>query len=533
MKTDIGFPPLGVLAKFLFSSTGLLAEKDTREDPRFSDAERKKYQKALDRIVAEEGQFADNFDQLLAVFREQLESIVPSQKITDAILCSVNEVYVQYRHLLNEEGTYFNQKETLKWTLETRFLGRLVLSPRKNHLRFNIKDECWVTPNDPFWYLPTITEDRTTWPLQKALQFGYEVAKTSLTNFHYPGDVAGQESFQLKQNEANARNWQKGEHIPSWHGLNLNLSQSFEAMQSCTSKHHRELTEKEKSSVLIVAFIARFSTYVCQKIDKAFGREFLTRLIERYKIYTERLDQDHTEIEAHVNSEISKALKNGGFSNGLRDKLLWDNVPSYWAYKANSGTEFVKALEHRRQIEARLNQPYTAEEQKGFIHSCGNFQGHSLIESSCIQAQYPPPEGFFDELLEAEKLRKTQGINKLDIQTFEQRLKKKALAKELGWYANWLYGIMYYRQQSYAKAHLYYEKAFEQAKYSAGNRQYPLVNTYIELCAKRKQKKAFRKAVSWAHYIGMRVRWIENVPPREDELEVAYTFFESAFYPQT
>jgi hypothetical protein len=533
MNTDIGFPPLGVIAKFLFSSTGLLAEKDAREGSRFSDAERKRYQKALDRLVAEEGQFSDNFDQLLAVFREQLESIIPSKKITDAILCSVNEVYVQYRHLLNEEGTYFNQKETLKWALETRFISRFVLSPNKNLLRFNIKDECWITPNEPFWYLPTVTEDKTIWPLQKALEFGHKVAKTSLRNFHYPRNVADQENYQLKQNEANARNWLKGQHLPSWHGLNINLCQSFNAMQSCTSIHHRELSEKEKSSVLIVAFIARFSTYVCQEIDKTFGREFLSSLIERYKIYTEHLAQDHSEIEEYVDSEIAKALQNGSFKNGLRNKLLSNNVPSYWAYKASIGTEFVKTLEQRRQKEKRLNQPYTVEEQKGFIHSFGNFQGRALIESSRIQVKYPPPEGFFDELHEAETLRRTRDIDKIAIQAFEHRLKKKSLTKALGWYANWLYGIMYYRQQSYAKAHLYYEKAFEQAKYSAGNRQYPLVNTYIELCAKRKQKKAFRKAVSWAHYIGMRVRWIESVPPREDELAVAYAFFESAFYPQT
>ncbi|WP_428034125.1 hypothetical protein [Amphritea sp.] len=533
MKTDIGFPPVGILAKFLFSSTGLLAEKDARKDPRFSDAERKKYQKTLDRLVTEEGQFADNFDQILDVFRKQLKTIIPSKRIANAMLCSVNEVYVQYRHLINEEGTYFSQKETLKWALETRFIGRMILSPQKNYLRFNIKDESWKTPNDPFWYLPTVKADGITWPLQKALEFGQEVAKTSLTNFHYPGDGGAQENYQLKQNEANARNWLKGQHIPSWHGLNMNLRQSFDALQSCTSKHHRKLSEKEKSSVLIVAFIARFSTYVCQEIAKAFGREFLSSLIERYKIYTEHLSQDHSEIEEYVDSEIAKALQNRNFSNGLRDELLWTSVPSYWAYKANIGTEYVKSLEQRRQIETRLNQPYTVEEQKGIIHNCGNFQGRMLIESPCLQVKYPPPEGFFDELHEAEQLRKTREIKKDTIQTFEQRLKQKSLTEALGWYANWLYGIMYYRQQSYAKAYLYYGKAFEQAKYSAGNRQYPLVNTYIELCAKRKQKKAFRKAVSWAHYIGMRVRWIESVPPQEDELEVAYAFFESAFYPQT
>lgn len=533
MKKDIGFPPLGALAKFLFSSSGLLAEKDARKDARLSDTERKRYQKALDRLVAEEGQFADNFDQLLTVFREQIESVIPSQKITDAILFSVKDVYVQYRNLLNQEGTYFNQQETLKWTLETRFISRFILSPQKNHLRFNIKDECWKTPNDPFWYLPTIAEDEVTWPLQKALEFGYKVAKTSLTNFHYPGKVVDQENFQLKQNEANARNWLKGQHIPSWHGLNLNLNQSFDAMQSSTSKHHCELSQKEKSSVLIVAFIARFSTYLCQEVDKAFGREFLGALIERYKIYTEYLAQDHSEIEEYVDSEIAKALQSGNFSNGMRDELLLDAVPSYWACKADIVTQLVNSLEHRRQVEQRLDQQYTVEEQKYLIHYCGNFHGHALIENFRIQANYPPPKDFFDELHEAEKLRKTPVIDKLAIQAFEQRLKKKSLSKALGWYANWLYGIMYYRQRLYTKAHMYHEKAFQQAKYSAGNRQYPLVNTYIELCAKSKQKNSFRKAVSWAHYIGMRVRWIENVPPQEEELEVAYAIFESAFYPQT
>ncbi|SFG30120.1 hypothetical protein [Neptunomonas qingdaonensis] len=533
MKSDIGFPPLGKLAKFLFESTGLLAEKAAKEDGRFSDAERKRLQKVLDRLVAEEGNFSENFNNVLTIFSEQIQQIIPSTKIADAILYSVEDVYDQYRHLLKEEGTYFNQKESVKWALDTRFINRLILSPQKNYLRLNIQDEDWLTPDDAFWFLPTFTEDGVTWPLQKALEWTYLLADTSLTHFHYPDKTITEEVYPLNLNETNARNWRKGRHLPSWHGLNANLTQSFDAMEQCTSAHHRTLSAHQKSSVMTVACIARFSTYVCQEIEREYGQTFLKQLLQRYMSYTGYLAQDHAEVLAYVDSAMKKDCQNRLDRKHLRGALLSEVVPAYWKHKADVGIAFGNALEARRHQESRHGQPYTPEEQKEIIHNFGRFYGLSLIDSYSIQAQYPPLELFFDELIEAEKLRKTRDLEESAINAFEQRLQQKSLNYALGWYVSWLYSVMYYRQESFEKAHRHCKKAYQQVKYSGGNRHYPLVNLYIELCAKTKQKKAFRKAIAWAHYIGMRVRWVGNENPTEEELDVAYTFFQNGIYPQT
>ena len=533
MKTDIGFPSLGTLAKFLFEATGLLPEKGARKESRFSDAERIALQKSLQRLVIEEGHFEKNFDDVLTIFRDQVQQIIPSKKVVEVIFSTIDDVYVQYRHLLNDEGTYFSQKKTLKWALDTRLLSRLVLSPHKHALRQNLQSERWLTPDDVFWYLPSVAENKVVWPLTKVLEWAYQVADTSSTHFHYPGKNSDQENAQLQQNETNARNWRNGTHMPSWRGLSSNIKQSLDAMESCTSVSHRSLSSHQQESIYTLSFIARFTTYLCQKIEAAYGRDFLIVLIERYKQYSQHLSLDHSIVLKQVDAEVEKAWQSGTATTDFRDQLLLEAIPSFWAQVTQQGQFFLERLEARKASEGLYNRTYTEQEQGALKLAYGMMMGQWLIDSHKIQNQYPASADFFEQLNQAERLRKTREIKKDAIQAFEQRLKQKSLTEAMGWYVNWLYGIMYYRKKSYSQAHFFYEKAFQHAKYSAGNLQYRLVNEYIELCAKNKKKKHFKKAVSWAHYIGMRVRWIEGEHPTEEALDVAYTIHQHGFYPQT
>ena len=60
------------------------------------------------------------------------------------------------------------------------------------------------------------------------------------------------------------------------------------------------------------------------------------------------------------------------------------------------------------------------------------------------------------------------------------------------------------------------------AKYTAGEYQYLLVNQYIEVMAKTRQWRPFKKGVLWACYLGVSVRWLREDKPTTDNLKRVY-----------
>jgi len=56
-----------------------------------------------------------------------------------------------------------------------------------------------------------------------------------------------------------------------------------------------------------------------------------------------------------------------------------------------------------------------------------------------------------------------------------------------------------------------YKKAFKEAKYSAGNKQYKLVNKYLSACANQNNYVQFKKAMAWAYFIGIEIQVIGGI----------------------
>lgn len=95
------------------------------------------------------------------------------------------------------------------------------------------------------------------------------------------------------------------------------------------------------------------------------------------------------------------------------------------------------------------------------------------------------------------------------------------------WVFQWSYANYYYMKNAYVKSFDYYKKAFYLSKYSVGKDQCLLVNQYIEICAKNKNYREFKKGVSWAKYLDIPVRWLRNIddPESEENLKYIYSWF--------
>ena len=150
------------------------------------------------------------------------------------------------------------------------------------------------------------------------------------------------------------------------------------------------------------------------------------------------------------------------------------------------------------------------------ISCVGSLTAYTLLETDRfnIKEKMPPslPEFF------GRGLKLKNSIDSLNqAENFERELKSKGLESTLGWLSDWCYANFYYRREDNVNANAFYKKAFTKARYSAGGHQYKLVNQYIESCAKSNKYKDMKKAVAWANYLGIEVRWLRGWDDPESE----------------
>jgi hypothetical protein len=100
----------------------------------------------------------------------------------------------------------------------------------------------------------------------------------------------------------------------------------------------------------------------------------------------------------------------------------------------------------------------------------------------------------------------------------------------LPWMVPWLRFQVAYRRQDDAAAWKWISQAYDAARYRAGERQYQILNQYVEMAAKVGNERAFRKGVQWADYIGLQVRWLRDKALTPDNIADAMDMLRIARY---
>lgn len=525
--TNHRFPSLGQMIRYAFDACGVLPRKRGEPDG-LTEEDKKRIQKQLERLANEKGKLNENCGAAI----EALGSIIVGTLSNPKLALWMGEVLMDlfdvYNSVVRTEGTYLTERDTMRWFCRTYAVPRLVVSVRKHLVRFNIAAEGLLTPSEADWYLPTITEEGITWPLEKAMHWAYGLCQTNQTQFHYPGMNAESACPEQTQNLENARNWCSGKSTPSWNSLHWNFSRSFERLASIQdAKYRRDVSDRLQANILHVLFVARLSTDVCKSIATAFGAGFLGQLVTQYRQHDAWLAPEIDKFRI----DVQDYLRHMGDPVDDPTGLWLELSEQYWEWFAN------RSLACAQEVQPMLTQvdrtSLSEEAVTALTLDYGEYTVQQILDVLRVRVEFEAPEGFAEAVCAGFDIMRKRDCGDGDIDRYEAYLQQSELDVCLAWMTPWLRAVVRYRQEDYQSAFFHAETAFEQAKYSAGRNQYPLVNLYIELAAKTDSWRSFKKGVEWANFLGVPVRWLRNDEPTEDRLRGVFELMKTAYYAST
>lgn len=519
MNRDTCFATQGELVKLAYDAFGVLPRKEAGPDD-IDESQKKTIQKQLARLASEEGGLLSNLGLVIQTLSSILTAYIPSIRIMSAIGDPLNDLLDAYSILVREEGTYLSKSETVRYFISTTAVPRLVVSINQSLLKYRVADLGLETPEDEFWYLPTVTEEGgSIMPLEKVMRWAYSRCGLSQTQFHYPGKNPRSDDNTLQQNLDNAIKWTRGARLPALPSLFRNFEESFVALASRGTEVPSEL----QASIFVALMIARVSTWLTRSISDFHEHSYLVDVCQQFREYAVWLAEDVNEFKAEVPPEIRKHESSESVS------YAWLGACShYWQFfgsKVTAAADKVWELRNdrpdgsiREDVLAALKSKY------------GLFAVCTHLDLTQRQSAFCPPVGFAEMLFKGFELKKDPATRLDQIDGYESEVAHYRLDEQLCWMVPWLRGVYHYRKEDFEGAMPHFHEAFANAKYRAGKNQYKLVNQYIELAAKTEDRRAFKKGVEWAQYLNIKVRWLRDDEPTEEKLDFVYSILKTARY---
>lgn len=508
MTTPVGFATHGETLKLLYEAFGVLPRKEARFED-FDETDKKTLQKQLARLASEEGNLVENYKKAVTAFSQLLAKYLPEQGQSDALSMMIEEMDQMYAEMIRAEGTYLDKSESLRYFISIKAIPTFVMVLNRNKLRFGIDEDKGISADDIFWYLPTWEADgRLTMPLEKVVRGAYAACGTSQKQFHCPGRITDPTEPAQQQNLDNAINWTRGKTLPSLPALITNFKESFAAL----SDYNRPVELDTQKSILTSLVYARAATFIAQLIQDAYGTAYLEDVCRQIRQMTQYLQEEVQEFKGQVVPIVARQFTDE------QARFIWFNACRDQEYFVRDKLTKVQAklLELH---EERPCQPFRPEVLDALVSKFGNFAVYANTDRLRRLAAFTPPTGFQEMLFSGFDIKGHSETSLEQIDEFEQQLAKLELQNTLCWLPPWLRGVYYYRREDFAAAFPYYEVAFEQAKYKAGSYQYKLVNQFVELAAKNDKTIAFKKGVDWATYIGLKIRWLRDKEPTQENLD--------------
>lgn len=514
------FVTLGQLVKFAYDATGILPKKRD-EKTSLSSTDVKRIQKNLERLVDEEGSLLDRSGELIRTLHDELSETIHNEKVKSAIGECLLDLLEVYNHVVRDEGTYLPPQDSLQWFASTHAVRRLALSVQKHLVRFNIAADGLIYPKDVNWYLPDISDNSITWPLEKAIQWIYRHCNTSPTHFHCAGKTHVESDSEMRQNLENASNWQKGRNLPSWGALHWNFSRSINRLLAAEGSAARAISSKEKESMLYVLFVARLSTYITNLVHDAYGKDILTGLLSRFMKQRDLLTKD-----IHIFKDTAESyIEQKKIPQEYHDLVWFDLSNEYWHWFANRLSHCTKTMQEL--ITSSDNNSISSEKSLQLCKKYGEYVVHSVLDFINSQCDLKHPRFFAEALFKGFDLIKNSETTLQEIDIYEAEIREKEVFFCLEWMVHWNRALLHYRNQQDAEAFKHITDAFKLAKYSAGSNQYKIVNQYIELSAKNNSWQNFKKGVAWALYLGISVRWLRKDEPTEENLRSVFNLMKN------
>ncbi|WCP66714.1 hypothetical protein LYZ37_12795 [Vibrio tubiashii] len=519
------FPTIGEVVKELFNATGILPQKHAQTSVVMDEKHKKTIQKSLERLAKEDSKIDSQLDDALDIFSNILYELVEDEKLTLAFMASVQDTLAQYKDLVRGEGTYLSLADTIRWVIPNRLIDRVLTCLFKNSLAFQVNHFNSELPDNTFWWLPEYDHRRDNWcfPLTKTWQWIYTTQGMSQTRFHNP--MRDDSSYQFdneliekykkyERNLENAQRWTSGKQLPNIHALVKNLDESLAASSYCFDENMMQY-----KCYKMMLLISRLTTSITKSIQKSYGNDFLVQLIRdikkqhrRYKIETLSFEVDIHKALTSVSTQHTEYLQ------------AWRDLTQYfWGLRADNLIKNLSKVE--RYLKQHGSQLSKHRRTKVLINNLGASNVYALVNQTKHSPKASIPTMFPNLFTHGLNL-KSKAVSLQEIQGYKQEVESAKLHDRLGWIVEWATATYYYRKEAYNDAHLHYSQAFKLARYVAGNQQHLLVNQYIESCAKVQDYREFKKAVAWANYLDIKVRWLRSFknPETEENLRFLYRF---------
>ena len=517
MGEEVGFPTQGELIRFAFRFSGVLPEKQDASLAR--GVTRNNVRRAIDRLALDDGKLEENFERLLRTLSELVSEHVEWPPVRQALGDVLGNLLEEYQTLLSTEGTFLSKRETVRWLIRDRWTSQVATTLARSAAQWHPSVFLPLRPAGDTWFLPDFDGTGVVWPMRKALDWLYETAGVSRTQFHYPGRDADESDPQRRRDLENAENWASGRSLPSAPALRHSLQQALADRPEVLAA----LNDPSKlQCVQAVLFLARGSTAVWQAIVTAYGTEFAAQVRHLFLRQWRLLMNEMAKVER----QIARDARAQGVAPDHPD--LRGDVFQEWAARIRYRSDRAQ-----QELQGHINATgrFPAEDvlqQLAVDH--GEFPVEFLTHSHRLGSLHECPPHFAEAFGEWERLRQVDSHSLEDVEAFAARLRAKGLAEILCWMPPWLRFIRAYRAGDHEQAWSSIGQAYESARYRAGRPQYEIVNQFVEMAAKRGDAATFRRGVHWARYIGLQIRWIRDAPLTRKNLQFAMEILGRASY---
>lgn len=151
MSNQISFPSQGELVRFVFNSSGILADRHDQSDNTQKEIER--IQTQLRRLAKEDGKYLKNFEDCQFLLREKLISIFQDDYWVTSIGQSLLDLFQCYLETILREGTFRDKKTNVAYLIELAWMPRLAMSIFKHKWKFHQHFQKFQSIDTPFWFL--------------------------------------------------------------------------------------------------------------------------------------------------------------------------------------------------------------------------------------------------------------------------------------------------------------------------------------------------------------------------------------------
>lgn len=524
---EYSFPSLGEVTRFAIDALGILPRK--RSNDEFDEKNKKRIQKKLSRLSKEEGKLLENFTEIFKELDELLRKELANELVANCVLQAFEDLFVAYRETIRKEGTYYTRKDTIKWFCLTLAIPRIAITINKYFFYSYHQNQQTILLEFDRCFLPSRSNNIIHWPLAKSMESIHNILDINPERFfhsHRNANISDSEEAEQKQNLENARKWLKGAHVPSWPTLKWTYFQSFERLNNCDSKTDRiTLPVELKNNFITVLFLARLSTYIFKKISEVYGEAYMFECIDQFKLHYQWFENDLSVLKKLSNDEILRKISITSVSKEdcveIIHKYWYDNLEKFKL----CAREFDNDLQAGKDIKSIELRSFEMELKYGEYATQSALQLLRRPMDDKLQTTIPE---MLSEYFRLKKEAKTES----EIEIFKEKMKASGIYDQFTWIPLWLKAVLLYKRENYKEAMEFAEPAFLNAKYSAGEKQYNILNLYAEIAAKNGDKRKFKKCIEWARFIGVDIRWLRDKNPTEENIDAAYHMHKIGKYSQ-